>query len=53
MLASVNVIDGLAVYSCDECLVPGELFGEPVEYALTFTVDKSGAVTEVPHLDDQ
>lgn len=30
------------VYQCDECLVQTEMFGEPVEVALTFAVNAAG-----------
>lgn len=33
-----------AVFQCDECLVAVEMFGEPVEVALTFAVDAEGRV---------
>ena len=36
--------DGIAypVFQCDECLVETEMFGEPIEVALTFAVNEDG-----------
>lgn len=43
---AIEAGDGKAVttlvYQCDECLVEHELFGEKVEEALTFVLDKDG-----------
>jgi hypothetical protein len=38
------VVDGhsFPVFQCDECIAHVEMFGEPVEGALTFAVDADG-----------
>jgi hypothetical protein len=37
-------VDGeeFPVFQCDECILETEMFGEPVETALTFAVDANG-----------
>ena len=46
LLEPAGVIDHpggrLPTYQCDECLKTVEMFGETVEIALTFCVDKDG-----------